>query len=159
MEHLSSYKKIVTGLKPQDINGGAWNSDVFNMKLYKHMTFIVEQGAWAGGTSTMKVQACDDVTPSNTTDMAFNVRQAVMDGTTDALGALTAVAATGLALDTANTMTVIEVDVDEVMKATSGAYTYIRLTGTDPGAADLLSVLAVLGEPRYGGSVPATAIV
>jgi len=159
MMHLSSSHKIVTALKPQDITGGTWATDVFNLRYYKHITFIVEQGAWAGGSSTMTVEFCDDTTPTTDTAMIFTYRQAVMDGTTDTLGARTTVAASGIALTVANTMTVIEVDADEVLSASSEANTYITLKGTSPGSnADLLGVLAILGEPRYGGDVPATCI-
>ena len=135
---------------PVDITGAGFNSDVINLENYSHITIIVSQGAWAGGSSTLTVEYCDDNTPTTDTAMAFNYRQGVTGaGATDTLGALTACAASGLALDTANTTTVIELDAAELEAAGAGN-SRVRVKGTSPGAnADLICVVGIPTGARY----------
>lgn len=146
-------------LAPINTTGSAWASDVINLENYAGATIIVSQGAWAGGSSTLTVEYCDDATPTTDTAMAFNYRTAVTGaGATDQFGALTACAATGLALSVANTTTIIELAAAEIEAAGAGSTRFI-VKGTTPGAnADYIAVSAILWPGRYLSDNPITAI-
>jgi len=157
--YLSEGAKIVPLVAPVNTTGAAFNSDVINLRDYSHATIIVQQGAWAGGSSTLTVEYCDDNTPTTDTGMAFNYRQAVMGaGATDTLGDLTAAESTGIALATANTTTVIELSAKELEAASAGT-SRVRIKGTSPGANnDYVTAFAILTGPRFAANVPTTAI-
>lgn len=156
---LTEEAKLVPILAPVNTTGSAWASDVINLADYDHVAIIVQQGAWAGGTSTMTVEYCDDNTPTTDTPMAFSYRTAVMGaGATDTLGDLTACESTGLDLDTANTTVVVELDAAELETASSGT-TRVRVKGTTPGANnDYITATAILTGCKYPGENPPTAI-
>lgn len=145
---------------PKNTASATFSSDVINLANYSHATIIVSQGAWAGGSSTLTVEYCDDNTPTNDTPMAFKYRQMVDGaGATDTLGALTDATHTGITLDTANTTTIIELDAAEIAKASSGAHSRFIVKGTSPGANnDYISITCVLTGPKFAGAVPVTAI-
>ena len=157
---LSESCKYVCGLAPIDTTGSAWETDVVNMANYTHATVVVQMGAWAGGTSTITVEYCDDNTPTTDTPMAFKYKTGVLGGeATDVLGALTAVGSGGVAASVANTTYVIEIDAADIASASSGANSRFVVGGTTPGSnADLISVAIFMTNPRYAGDVPQTAI-
>lgn len=158
-----SYKNVLSYAgKPQimvapvNTTGSTFASDVINMANYSHMTIIVSQGAWAGGSSTLTVEYCDDNTPTTDTAMAFNYRTAVTGaGATDLMGALTAATSAGITLDTANTTTIIELDAAELEAAGAGN-NRVRVKGTSPGAND--DYICVIGIPTGARFSEITAI-
>ena len=145
---------IVNICPPKDMNGAAYDSDVWSMKNFAHATIIVQLGV-TGAASTLKVQACDDFVPTNTTDLAFNIYKEETDSG-DTLGARTAVASTGYSTSTNNSIFyVIEVDAEELSAST---YSCMRITLSDPAAATLVSAVAILSGQRFAGDQNATAI-
>lgn len=70
---------FVNALAPvADAFAGTATSDV--IKVDGHgIEFIVYRGVGATGTSTITVLACDDVTPSNTTAVAFYYKEVTSD--------------------------------------------------------------------------------
>src|SRR6266850_1868481 len=56
------------------VNGAGVASDVINMKLYEYVRFILFWGVGATGTNTLTIEACDNVTPSNTVAVPFFYR-------------------------------------------------------------------------------------
>lgn len=149
-----------TILPPKNTTGAAFSSDVINLKNYEHACIIISQGAWAGGSSTLTVEHCDDNTPSNDTPMAFNYRQMVDGaGATDTLGELTEATSSGITLDTANTTTIIELSADQIATASNGENSRFIIKGTSPGANnDYVSISLVLTGPRHAANVPVSAI-
>lgn len=142
----------VNALPPVDINGGA-NSDIWSMKNYNHASIYISLGV-TGAASTVTLQACDDFTPSNTTDIAFAIyKEETASG--DTLGARTAVAATGFATSLNNgVFYVIEVDASELPAGKPN----LRVAFSDPAAATLANVGVLLSGARYAGDQSATAI-
>lgn len=138
-----------------DAFAGTVSSDIVNMKAYSGVTFIVHKGVGATGTSTITVEACDDVSASNTTAIPFRYK-AITTGDTE--GALTAATTTGF-LTTAGSsqLYVIEVDAEELGDT---GYGYVRLTATESVDSPVLGGILVLAHgPRFAQDVPATAIV
>ena len=118
--------------KGEDIFEGNPSTDVINLKNAQGVLFVIATGNNAGsGAATITVSACDNTTPSNTTDIAFKYQTI---STTDVPGTLTACASTGLSVGTANTITLIEVDAASVAAAAvNSTYNnhYVRLTATE----------------------------
>ena len=157
---LAESGKILPILAPVNITGGTWVSDVFNMGIYGHATIVVSAGAWAGGTSTMTVEYCDNVTPDTDTPMAFRYYSFVGGaGASDTIGTLTAVGVGGVAISVANTTFIIEVDANEIAAsdATQGTSAYLRVKGTSPSSNnDYISIVAFLSVPKYSGNTAIT---
>jgi hypothetical protein len=121
-------------------------SDVFNMKDHNRIVFIVHWGVGTTGVNKFTVQACDNVTPSNTTAIPFHYRTLTAEADPGAVTAATA--ATGFS-NTAGSAQVILIEVTAAAVNATG-YQYVRLYADETtDAAVLGGVLALLLEPRY----------
>lgn len=144
---------IVNALPPIDITGGK-DSDVWTMKNYAHATIIVQVGVSAAAFTKIILQACDDFTPSNTTDIAFR-QYAEETAAGDTLSAVTAVAATGTTPNAAdNIMYVIEIDAAEL----PAGFPCLRLHLTNGVNSVIASAIAILSGSRFAKDTNATAI-
>ena len=153
---MKEFNHVVNALVPvADAFAGTKYTDIINMKDFSHIQFVIQKAAGAVGTSTITVEACDDVVPTNVVAIPFKY-QACTTG--DTFGALTTAEATGFATTAgANQLYKIEVDSDAL--AASG-YGYIRLKAVEVVDDPVLGgIIAVLTEPRYGQEVPNTEIV
>ena len=153
---MKEFNHVVNALVPvADAFAGTKYTDIINMKDFNHIQFVIQKAAGAVGTSTITVEACDDVVPTNVVAIPFKY-QACTTG--DTFGALTTAEATGFATTAgANQLYKIEVDSDAL--AASG-YGYIRLKAVEVVDDPVLGgIIAVLTEPRYGQEVPNTEIV
>lgn len=149
---LAEQEHIVNALPPIDIDGGA-NSDIFSMKDASHVSIIIQAGV-TGAASTVTVEECDDVTPSNSTAIAFKYA-AETSAAGDTLSSLTAATTAGFATSTNdNIFYVIEIDAEELTEG----YPYLRVVFSDPGAATIVSVVAVLSGLCYQGDQTRTQI-
>lgn len=154
---LSECCKFVTGLAPvaDAFAGASVASDVINMESYQGVTFIVYKGVGTTGTSTITVEACDDVVPTNTSTIPFRYRR--QQDTDNITGALTTAAATGFVTTAGSAeIYIIEVDVAELAKV---GYGYVRLAAAESANDPVLGgILAILHTPRYARSVLVPAI-
>ena len=155
---FSQYNKVVNGLPPvADAFATQGYSDIVNMEAYKHVTFLIITGVTTTADGVITVEACDDVTPSNTQAIAFKYR-AVVAG--DTYGALTAVASTGVAMTAskANSYYIVEVDAADVEAGKAG-YEYVRVKVTeDTNDPQIACIVVILSEPRYPQEKLVTAI-
>ena len=147
---------FVPGIDPvADAFSGTVRTDVVNMNDYSAVTFILYHGVGTTGTSTLTVEACDDVSASSTTAIPF--RYKVMTSS-DTQGALTAATTSGFTTTAGSSdIYVIEADAEEI--AGTG-YQYVRLNAVESANDPVLGgVLILLHGARYAQDVPATAIV
>ena len=155
--YLMSELHLVKGLDPvaDAFAGASVYSDVVNMEGFHNCLFIVHTGVGATGTSTFTVQACDDVTPSNRTAIAFHYREIT---TGDTEGAITAATDTGFVC-TAGSSKILAIEVESQALAASG-YGYVQLKAAESVDSPVLGgILIVMGNPRYAEDISATAIV
>jgi len=138
----------------EDIFNGDPATDVINLQNADGVMFIIAMNNNAGsGAATITVEACDDVTPSNTTAIAFKY-QLISAG--DTQGAVTAATSSGVAsIGTAQTMLLVEVDAAVVAAAAvNSTYgnPYVRLKATE-SQSDAIdgAILAFLFGLRYKG--------
>jgi hypothetical protein len=140
-----------------DVFSGTVYSDVVNMKNWHAVSFLINVELGSTGTSTITVQACDDVVPSNRSAVPFYVQK--YTGSDDVPGAVTAVAATGFTTTAGATAQLYHIMVDGAQLGASG-YGYVQLKAVevvnDPVAG---SVLIIMEEPRNNDAIPASVIV
>jgi hypothetical protein len=146
---------FIKGLDPvADAFSGTAVSDVVDLANHQSAIFIVYKGVGTTGTSTITVEACDDVVPTTTVAIPFYSKSIT---STDVQGALTARAAAGF-LTTAGSsqIYVIQVAAEEV--ANTG-YQFVRLKAVESVDSPVLGGIAIaLANPRFGGSTTATEI-
>ena len=144
---------VVNIIPPVDINGGAVESDYFNLKQYAHASIVLTLGV-TGAASTVTLFESDDNGGTDETAIGFDYYAETTDAG-DTLGARTTVESTGFATATSDNITyVIEVDAAEL----TDGYPYLVLKLSDPEVATLASAVAVLSGARYAGAVTPTAI-
>ena len=144
---------FVSALAPiADAFAGTVNTDIHEVQG-EGAFWIIHKGVGTTGTSTITVDACDDVTPTNTTAVAFYYR-ACTSG--DTWGAVTAATTAGFATTAGSAqMYLIWVPASELGEE---GYGYARLTATEVANDPVLG--GVLGG-NYGlryAPQPATAL-
>lgn len=141
--------QFVKGIDPiADAHAGGVNSDVYDMGAFTRILFLVYRGVATGGTAapTYKVQACDDVVPTTTSDIAFQYRKS--------LGAVTAATATGFQA-TAGSSAIDVIEVHENALAASG-YRYVRLNVAETVNDPVVAAVLAIGELKEARSTYAT---
>ena len=130
-------------------------SDVYNMSAWYRALFVIYTGVGATGTTTITVNACDNVTPSTRSAIAFRYRE-ILTGDTE--GAVTLATSAGYAT-TAGSSKIILVEVDASQLSASG-YGFVELTAVESVASAVLGgIMFIGGEPRYRAAIAATVIV
>ncbi len=139
---------IEAAIAPKDITGAAQNGTWVSLKNFRHLAVVLHQGAWAGGTPAVTLQQASDVsgTGAKSAPIPFFWRKAAV---TAGQFAKTAVVSDTFNLPaTANTVTVIEMDADQL--DTNNGFDCVRVQIASPGAnADLLGVTYLLSNTRF----------
>jgi hypothetical protein len=146
---------FVKGLDPvADAFSGTVGSDVVDVSEHGAVLFLVYKGVGATGTSTITVEACDDVTPSNTTAVPFYYKAIT---STDIQGAMTAATTAGFTTTAGSSqMYAVQVSAQELASA---GYKYARLKAVEVVDSPVLGGIAIaLLNPKYGGSASNTVI-
>jgi hypothetical protein len=148
-------RHVVKGLDPvADAFSGTVASDVVDITGHQSVTFFIYKGVGATGTSTITVEACDDVTPSNTTAVPFYYKAITSN---DTQGAMTAATTAGFAT-TAGSSQVYVIECDEQELASAG-YKYVRLKAVEVVDSPVLGgILIALNNPKYGQSATNSVI-
>lgn len=145
---------FVKGVDPvADFENGTTGSDVVNMANYDRVCWLIYKGAGAVGTTTVKVLACLDTTPSASQAMPFHYRTVA---TGDTEGDITAgTAAAGFTTSgAASEMYLIEVDAAAVVAQGGLGYHYAQLQMVEQNGDPVFGcVLSVMGDVRYGKAV------
>jgi hypothetical protein len=136
---------IVNAIAPvADFADTSFDSDVVEANG-SGVLFIIQQGVSGGGISTVTVEACDNVTPSNSTAVPFIYRSCVA---TDVWSEWTAATSAGFS-SSAVTNSMHQIYVDSAELAEEG-YGYVRLSGDETtNFANIGAVLAIVIDGRY----------
>lgn len=135
---------------PIDTTGAAVTGDYVSLKNYSHLTVIITQGAWAGGTPAVTMKQATDVANSGSDEKALEIDYYwTQTGLTGTGYTKTAITSDTFNLPaTANTVTVLEID-DTDLDLENG-FDCVRLGVASPGAnADLISAVYILTGARY----------
>ncbi len=136
-----------------DAFAGTLNTDVISLKNASHLTFLMWWGVGATGTTLVTVDACDDVSPSNTTKIAFRYKvlaAAAQPATEDTWGALQDATTAGFTTSAGSfRLHAIEIEASAVQSA---GYGFARLTCVEAVSSPCLGgVLAILSKLRHQG--------
>jgi len=130
-------------------------TDVYNMALYEHITFIVAHGTGATGTAVLTVEECTLVDGTGASPIAFKYRVGADTGA--ALGDLTAATSAGYTI-IAGTGKLIVIEVDAAELAADSQF--IRVTQTEGVDSPVTgAIIAILSNPRYSNETMPSAIV
>ena len=151
-------KTHIVGLaSPVDTTTTTVSSDIVNLENYHQVDFIVYFGTITDDTVVVTVEECDDVSPSNSTAIAFNYRESGATGTSDTFGDITAATSTGFtaAADDDDHILLISLDASEL----AAGYPMARVVA-DPGSSASAVEIAILAVcyPRYPQNAQITAI-
>jgi hypothetical protein len=150
--------KIVVGAVPIDTTGAAVAGDYVSLKGYSHLTIVIMQGAWAGGTPAVTLLQATDVAATGAKALSFTKYWSGTALTADLLTANTVTSDTYNLTATANKFNVIEVDASSL--DVDGGFDCVRVGIATPGSnADLIAVLYILTGPRYPQASPPSAII
>jgi hypothetical protein len=137
---------------PVDTTGAAVSGDYYSLKNYNHITFIICQGAWAGGTPAVTLKQATAVAGTGEKALSFTKYWSKVAITGTTFTETTVSSDTFNLTATANTVTVIEVDAATL--DVSGGFDCVRVNIASPGSnADLIAVVAILGGPRFAQAV------
>lgn len=140
---------FIKGLDPvADAFSGTVASDVVDLANHGSALFLIYKGVGVTGTSTITVEACDDIVPTNTTAIPFFSKNIT---STDVQGNVTARAAAGFTTTAGSSqMYAVQVAAEEVANA---GYRYVRLKAVEVVDSPVLGGIAIaLAAPRFGGS-------
>lgn len=149
--------KVVVGAVPVDTTGAAVTGDYVSLKGYSHLTIVIMQGAWAGGTPAVTLLQATDVAATGAKTLGFTK---YWEGTALTDDNYAAVAVTGNTYNltaAANKVNIIEIDASDL--DIDNGFDCVRVGIASPGSnADLIAVLYILTGTRYPQSDPQTAI-
>lgn len=145
--------QFIKGIDPvADAFASTVSTDVVDMAEFSRIVFLRYDGVGATGTSTVTVEACDDIVPTNTSAIPFHYR---VDHVGDE-GALAAAAAAGFAT-TAGSSKLVAVEVREDALAASG-YRYVRAKFAEVVDSAVLGCVLILGEKKAARAASLSAI-
>ncbi len=167
MQLLIEQLKFAKGLDPvADAfdNAATPASDVVSMRGYGNVLFLIHIGVGTTGTSTLTVEACDNVTPSNQTAIVFWYRE-ILSGDTE--GALTKATASGFTTTAGSSKIIlVEARAQDVAEASVNSIKgneFVRLKqSAEPANDPVLGGISIImgGKPsRYIEDVKSTVIV
>ena len=153
---LTEMNFVSVALAPDaDALSGTKSTDIYNTKLYNHVTFVLMRGVGVTGTTVITVEECTDNAGAGATAIAFKSREGAETGV--ALGALTARAAAGYTTAAGSSkIDVIEIDAADLSDGSS----FVRLTlveGVDSPVD--AAIFAILSEASYPEDVMADATI
>src|SRR5574343_342007 len=139
--------KIVEVSMPKSYASTAATAEWINMAKANKVTFIIQTGAWAGGTAAVTLkQATSD--GGSSAAVTFTKYWTVAGDTVTAATA----SSNTFNLSAASTMYIVEADATMLNRADS--YDWIKIAVASPGAqADFYSIVAIVDELRYGTQV------
>lgn len=139
--------KIINMYPPQNWSGTATTDVYYSMKGYDKVVFIIQTGAWAGGTAAVTLKQATAVAGTNTKALAFAkmfTNAANSPASTQLVD--TTVTSNTFNLSVANMIYAVEVKATQLDQANS--FDCVCLSVASPGAnVDLYGVVAVF----YGG--------
>lgn len=146
---LSEDLKFINGLPPvaDAFAGATVYSDIIDMGDFSRLAFVQFVGTGATGTSTITVEACDDVSASNVIAIKFHSRSVTV---ADTEAAVVARAAAGYAtVAGSNRIEIVSVR-EDVVGATG--YQFVRVKFAEVVDSPVLGGILAFGVPKVKAS-------
>jgi hypothetical protein len=138
---------FVKGLDPvADFMDSTQYSDIVDFSLHQEMLFVIYKGVGTTGTSTITMEASDDISGSNVSAIPFKYKAVT---STDLQGAVTTATSAGFTTTAGSSQIyVIEVIPEEL---SASGYKYVRLKAVESVNSPVLGgILVIAGAPKYG---------
>lgn len=140
---------IVPAIPPLNITGAGADGDWVSMKHWRKLAIVIEQGAWAGGTSAVTLQQASDNAGTGAKALSFEKKYEGTALTDDVLFEVAVTSGT-FNLDTANKYHLIEVLASDL--DTINDFTHVRVRLGTPGVnADVVGAIYILYDGDYAG--------
>lgn len=153
MSLLTERLQFIKGIDPvADAFDSTQSTDVVDMAEFERVIFLSVIGVGATGSSTVTIEACDDIVPTNTVAIGYMSR----DDHQDAEGAITARAAAGY-IPTVGSSRINSFEVDQQALAASG-YRYVRAKFVESVNSPVLGGVVIIGEKRAARAINPSAI-
>ena len=144
---LTEEAHFVSAVVPINTTGAAQSGDWVNMKHYRRALIVIQQGAWAGGTSAVTVNQATANDGTGSKAVSFTEKYEGVALTDDILAEV-AVSSNTFDLDTANEFHIIEIDPTHLDR--DNGFDHIQVALASPGAnADLVSALYILYDGDF----------
>jgi hypothetical protein len=140
--------QIEVGVLPKDITGAAQTGTYISLKGYDHVTILIVQGTWAGGTPAVTLHQATAVAGTGEKALAFDKK---FDRISDAATTWneTAVVSNTFNLPAA-TKTVHAIEIDAADLDVTNGFDCLTVKTATPGAnADLLTIIYILSGARH----------
>ena len=148
---------IPLGIKPDvDVFASSAASDVLNLSKYQTAKFIVYVGDTSSGSITIKIESCDDTTPTTATPVAYRYR--LLSSATNVYGSWTDVTATGYSTVTTTSNFIVECEINSDELSGTDKYVRCRCVEVDNDPIDGC-VVPILLNPRYHEDIMDSATV
>lgn len=133
---------------PLDTTGAAIATVYLSMKNYTRVTFLICQGAWAGGTPAVTLEQATDVSGTGAKALSFDKHYTKLAEVASQYTEVAVVSDTFNLGSVADT--IVAIDIQGATLDTTNEFDAIQLKIASPGAnADLISVIAVLSGAAY----------
>ncbi len=143
---------------PANYTGAGSTGDVYCLKGYDQIQFVIMTGAWAAGTAAVTLLQGTDIAFATNKALAFTRMWTNDAAVGSPILVETAVAANTFNLDTALATYIIEVDADSL--DVDNVFDCIRLDVATPGANnDYYVVIADLYHARYAAAVMPSSVI
>lgn len=146
--------RCVPAFVPIDTTGAAQTGDWVNLKHYRRILVVIQQGAWAGGTPALTFEQAQDNADTGAKALSYTEKWSHTGLSSDTLAKATVSSDTSNLPATANTITLVEFHAQDLDLA--NGFTHIRVKTASPGSnADLIAAFYILGNPAYA-ALPST---
>ena len=149
--------KVVYAVQPKDWTGAAAVGDYVSLKGYGHCTIVIQTGSMAGTAAAVTVNQAKTVAAGSVKALTFSEMWTGCVSGTDDILARTTVTANTFTLAVDNSLYIIEVNAEDLDAAND--FDCLSLAIATPGTStDIYGGLYILGQGRYLGEPPLTAI-
>lgn len=142
--------RIVPAILPKDITGAVQNGDWVNVRNWKRVLTVIQQGAWAGGTPAVTFEQATDASGSGAKALSYSERWDATALTNDVPARTAVTSDTSNLANAANGLMLVEHHAQDL--DVNNGFVWLRVNVASPGSnTDLLSAHYVLGSGAYSG--------
>ena len=146
--------KIVPAIVPIDATGAGQDGDWINLKHYRRVLVVIQQGAWAGGTPAVTFEQAKTAAGGSSKALGYTERWNATALTNDVPAKVTVTSDTSNLANAANGLMLVEFHQQDLDVANN--FTHMRVRIATPGSnADLVAAFYILGNPAHAG-LPST---
>lgn len=139
---------IVPAFVPIDTTGAGADGDWVNVKSWRRIVTLIQQGAWAGGTPAVTFEQATDATGAGAKTLGYSERWNGVALTTDIPTRVAVTSNTSNLAAVANSFVMVEHSEQDL--DFDNGFVWMRVRVATPGSnADLISATYILGDGHW----------